>query len=75
MNTDHDFSQALSWLIVNKERISLTLNGKERTYYWDTDKIICIPNGRDDLSYVVKDFKIDAVLSDKWQLLCTSKEQ
>lgn len=75
MNTDHDFSHALSWLLVNNGKISLTLNNVERTYYYDNNKIICIPNNREELAYTVKDFKVDAILSNKWQLLCISKEQ
>lgn len=69
MNTDHDFSQALSWMTVNGNEVSLTLNGVERVYHQDKNgDIICIPNGRSDLAYKVKEFKIDAVLSKKWQL-------
>lgn len=70
MNTNHDFTQALSWLLVNGKKISLTINGVERTYHQDTNgDIICTPNDREDLAYKVKEFKIDAVLSNEWQLL------
>jgi len=69
MSTNYDFSQALSWMMVNGNEVSLTLNGVERFYYQDKNgDIICTPNGRSELAYKVKEFKIDAVLSHKWQL-------
>lgn len=77
MNTDHNFSQALSWMIVNGGTISLTLNGLTRTYHKDSNgDIVCVPNGKEEIAYKVKDFKIDAVLSNNWQLLTdeTNKE-
>lgn len=56
-------------MTVNGNRISLTLNGVERMYHQEENgDIICIPNGRTDLAYKVKEFKVDAVLSNKWQL-------
>jgi len=69
MNTGCDFNQALSWITVNGGKVSLTLNGVERFYHQNENgDIICTPNGRSELAYKVKEFKIDAVLSNKWQL-------
>lgn len=66
----YNFGDAISWITVNEMKASLTLNGIERTYYKDAEgKIICIPNGKEHLAYAIKEFKLDAVLSEDWKLL------
>lgn len=64
-----DFSDALLWITVREKRASLTINGTERTYYKQDNTIRCIPNGLKHLSYPVRKFHIDAVLSEEWILL------
>lgn len=63
----YSFCDALSWM-EGGGLVGLTLNGVERLYHKIDNRIICIPNSKEHLSYVVKDFKIDAVLSNDWVL-------
>ena len=64
-----DFGEALSWLNCDRA-VTLTLNGVERIYYrLPSGDIVCIPNRKKHLSYKVRDFKIDAVLSDEWSFI------
>ena len=64
-----DFKEALSWMGCDRA-VTLTLNGIERIYYQLPEgDIICIPNRKKHLSYKVKEFKIDAVLSDDWSFI------
>lgn len=64
-----DFKEALSWLECDRA-VTLTLDGKERIYYMRSgNEIICIPNHKKHCSYKVKEFKIDAILSNDWQFI------
>lgn len=64
-----DFGEALSWLNCDRA-VVLTLGGVERIYYRRPDgSIVCIPNRKKHLSYKVKEFKIDAILSEEWQFI------
>lgn len=63
-----DFQQALSH-IKSGLVAGLTINGKERRYYLNQfGDIMCTPNGKERLTYKVKGFKIDAVMSNNWVL-------
>jgi len=75
MNTNHTFSEALNWMLINNGTISLTLNNVKRIYYKDEDNdIICIPNENKNSAYRVTQFMIDAVLSNEWQLYEINQE-
>lgn len=51
------------------QMVQININGKLRRYFKDDDgNIICEPNGKEYLRYKIKNFKIDAVMSDKWEL-------
>lgn len=75
MNTKtFDFGEALNWLDCDRA-VTLTLNGIERIYYKDNNgAIICIPNRKLHLAYEVKEFKVDAVLSNDWSFIDTDIE-
>lgn len=70
MNGDtFDFGEALSWMQCDRA-VTLTLGGVERIYYrLPEGDIMCIPNRKKHLAYKVKEFKIDAVLSDDWTFI------
>lgn len=70
MNRDtFDFGEALSWMKCDRA-VTLTLGGVERIYYQLPEgDIMCIPNRKKHLAYKVKEFKIDAVLSDDWAFI------
>lgn len=64
-----DFGEALSWLDCDRA-VTLTLNGVERIYYKRPEgDIVCIPNKKKHLAYKVREFKIDAVLSNEWSFI------
>ena len=64
-----DFSEAL-FSIKCGQVVSLTLNGKERRYYLNQfNQIVCCPSGKEWLKYIVRDFKIDAIMSNEWTLV------
>lgn len=64
-----DFEEALC-CIKSGQVVSLTLDGKERRYYLNQfGDIICVPNGKEHLGYKVREFKIDAIMSNDWQLV------
>lgn len=64
-----DFGEALSWMQCNRA-VVLTLNGVERIYYQLPEgDIMCIPNRKKHLAYKVREFKIDAVLSNDWTFI------
>ncbi len=66
----YSFADALSWIMVNEMPASLTINGTKRTYYKNGDgNIMCTPNDKSHLTYLVKEFKIDAILSNDWNLI------
>lgn len=70
MNKDNfDFGEALSYIKAGFV-VGLTINNIERRYYLNQfDEIVCVPNGKEHLLYKVRDFKIDAILSNDWSLL------
>ena len=69
MNDTFDFGEALAYIKAGFV-VSLTLNNKERKYYLNQfNKIVCVPNGKEHLLYVVNDFKIDAIMSNNWTLI------
>ena len=63
-----DFEEALYW--IKRGLVAyLILNGKERRYYLNQfGDIMCVPNGKEHLAYKVKQFQIDAVMSENWAL-------
>lgn len=63
-----DFQEALSH--IKAGRVSgITIDGKERRYYLNQfGEIMCTPNGKEHLTYKVKQFQIDAVMSKEWRL-------
>ena len=64
-----DFGEALSWLQCDRA-VTLTLGGVERIYYkLPEGDIVCVPNRKRHLSYKVKSFKIDAILSNNWTFI------
>ena len=69
MNDTFDFGEALAYIKAGMV-VSLTLNGIERRYYLNEDnKIVCVPNGKERLLYIVNTFHIDAIMSDNWKLI------
>ncbi len=66
----YDFNDAISWINDHEKKASLIINGIERIYYKSKQGfIICIPNNKDHLAYIVKEFHLDAILSKDWILL------
>lgn len=63
-----DFSEALSCLKAGM-RVAINIKGKERHYYMVDNTIYCVPNNKTFLTYKVKKFEIDAVLSEDWRLV------
>jgi hypothetical protein len=67
MNT-FDFQEALSYIKAGLS-VSINIDNRKRTYKLnDNGNIICIPNEKEFLSYKVKHFHIDAIMSNEWQL-------
>lgn len=61
-----DFREALFCLECGLV-VGLTLNGIERRYYINQfGDIMCTPNGKEHLTYKVKEFKVDAIMSKEW---------
>lgn len=68
MNDTFDFQEALSYIKAGLVA-GVTLNGVERRYYLNQfGEIMCTPNGKEHLTYKVKQFQIDAVMSKEWEL-------
>ena len=68
MNDTFDFQEALSYIKAGLV-VGVTLNGVERRYYLNQfGEIMCTPNGKEHLTYKVKQFQIDAVMSKEWRL-------
>lgn len=64
-----DFGEALSWLKCGRA-VTLTIKGVERIYYQLPEgDIVCIPNRKRHLSYKIREFKIDAILSNDWKFI------
>lgn len=69
MNKDtFDFGEALAYIKVG-ETVQITINGVCRRYYLKDNVIVCIPNGKSHLEYKVKNFHIESVMSDDWELV------
>lgn len=63
-----DFQEALSY-IKSGLVVGLTIDGKERHYYLNQfGDVMCTPNGKEHLTYKVRKFEIDAVMSNNWKL-------
>ena len=68
-NNMFDFQEALSY-IKSGLVAGLTINGKKRRYYLNQfGDIMCTPNGKEHLTYKVKQFQIDAVMLKEWKLI------
>lgn len=64
-----DFQEALAYIKAGMV-VSLTLENVERTYKLNQNgEVICIPNGKEHLTYKVNTFHIDAVMSEGWKLV------
>lgn len=64
-----DFQEALSYIKADMP-VYLNIDGKERKYFLnDKGEIMCTPNGKEHLTYKVKQFQIDAIMSDNWKLI------
>lgn len=64
-----NFQEALSYIKAGLV-VELEINNTKRRYYLNQfGGIICVPNGKEHLAYVVKDFKIDAIMSENWTLI------
>ena len=69
MNDKFDFSEALAYIKAGFV-VGLTVNNVERRYYLNQfNEIVCVPNGKEHLLYVVKQFYIDSIMSNDWILL------
>lgn len=69
MKKTFGFGEALSWMWCGRA-VTLTLNGIERIYYQlPVGDIMCIPNRKKHLTYKVREFKIDAILSEDWDFI------
>lgn len=68
MKNKTNFLDALLW-ILGGNRASLTLSGITRVYYMNGSDIICIPNNKPNIAYKMKEFKVDAILSNNWILI------
>jgi hypothetical protein len=63
-----NFQEALSYIEAGLT-VSLTLDGHTRSYKLnEKGEIICTPAGKEFLTYKVKSFYVDAVLSNNWTL-------
>ena len=68
MTDTFDFQEALSCIEADMP-VCLNIDGKERKYFLnDKGEIVCTPNGKEHLTYKVKQFHIDAVMSKEWRL-------
>lgn len=68
MENTFDFREALD-CIKSGMVVGITINGKERQYYLNQfGEVVCTPNGKEHLTYKVKQFQIDAVMSNEWKL-------
>ena len=64
-----DFQEALSYIKADMP-VYLNIDGKERKYFLnDKGEIMCTPNSKEHLTYKVKQFQIDAIMSDNWKLI------
>lgn len=69
MNNTFSFEDALGYIKADMP-VSLTINGTERVYRLNGNgEIICIPNNKHHLTYKVKEFHIDAIMSYDWKLV------
>lgn len=69
MSETFDFQEALSY-IKSGMKVSLTINDVTRTYFLnDEGEIVCTPKEKDYLTYKVKLFHIDAIMSNDWNLV------
>lgn len=59
-----DFSEALAYIKADMP-VYLTINGVTREYYLDNNEIKCKVG---KTTYTVKQFYIDAVMSNNWKL-------
>ena len=63
-----DFQEALAYIKADMP-VQLTLTGVTRKYYLnDKGEMMCTPKEKDFLTYKVKQFHIDAVMSNDWEL-------
>ena len=67
MTDTFDFQEALSCIEADMP-VCLTLGGVKRTYFIKDGEIVCTPNDKEHLTYKVKHFQIDAVMSKEWRL-------
>lgn len=68
MKNSFDFQEALSCIEADMP-VCLNIDGKERKYFQNENgEIMCTPNGKEHLTYKVKQFQIDAVMSKEWRL-------
>lgn len=64
-----DFQEALSYIEAGM-KVKLTLNGSERCYFLNEQgDIVCTPNNKEHLTYKVKQFYIDSIVSNNWELV------
>lgn len=64
-----DFQEALSYIKAGLV-VGITIKDIERRYYLNQfGEIMCTPNGKEHLTYKVKQFQIDAVMSNEWKLI------
>lgn len=69
MSDTFDFQEAVAYIKAGMV-VSLTINDVERVYCLNQNgEVICIPNGKEHLTYKVNTFHIDAVMSDNWKLV------
>lgn len=62
-----DFQEALSCIQADMP-VCLSINGVERKYFLKNGEIMCTPNGKEHLTYKVKQFQIDAIMSNEQKL-------
>lgn len=69
MNNMFDFQEALAYIKAGMV-VGITINNIERRYYLNQfGEIMCTPNGKEQLTYKVNTFHIDAVMSNEWKLV------
>ena len=63
-----DFGEALSYIKIG-ETVQCTINGITRRYFLKDGEIVCRPNITENLTYKVKKFYIDSIMSNNWELV------
>lgn len=67
MNKTFDFREALACLEADIP-VCITINGTERKYFMKDGVLMCTPNNKDYLTYIVKSIYTDVIMSKNWKV-------